>query len=141
MKDQEQGQEVESKIEKGKLYLQCSLTAKEIYEAGKSLSDALKRVRELENRLDSVKQQIKGEMTTAEGDVAKYSGLVSSEKEHRMVDVEVRFDFKANKKEVVRIDTGELIKTDTITDEERQKVMVFMAPKPDPKPETPTENK
>jgi hypothetical protein len=137
MKEKEQeGQEVESKIEKGKLYLQCTLTSKEIYEAGKNLSDALKRVRELESRLDSVKQQIKGEMTTAEGDVAKYSSLVSSEREHRLVDVEIRFDFKANRKETVRMDTGEIVKTDTISDEERQKVMVFMAPKPS---EPPTE--
>lgn len=127
-----QEQEVQSRVEKGKAYLPCILTQKEIYDAGKSLTDALKRRAECENRLDSVKQQIKGEATAADGDIAKYGALVSSEKEHRMVDVEVRFDFPLGKKETVRMDTGELIKTERITDEERQKVMVFMAPAPAP---------
>lgn len=132
--EQTQEQEVERRIEKGKAYLPCILTQKEIYDAGKSLTDALKRRAECENRLDSVKQQIKGEMTSAEGDIAKYQQLVSSEKEHRMVDVEVRFDFKAGTKETVRMDTGELIKTERISEEERQKVMVFMSTPVTPAP-------
>lgn len=134
-------QEVTARVEKGNAYLPCVLTQKEIYDAGKSLSDALKRRAECENRLDAVKQQIKGETTQAEGDIAKFSALVSSEKEHRMVDVEVRFDFKADTKTTVRMDTGEIIKSERITDEERQRVMVFMGPAPEKSADAPTEKK
>lgn len=108
-------------VKKGKVYLPCKLTQKEIYESGKSLADALKRVDECEVRLEGMKQQIKAEITQAQGEAAKFRSLVATEVEHRMVDVEVRLDWRRGKKETVRMDTGELLRTDDITDEERQR--------------------
>ena len=111
------------KTQKGKIYLPCKLTQKEIYEAGKSLADALKKKTEHEVRLETFKQQVKAEITSAEGEAQKFQGLVSSEIEYRMVDVETRFDFKTGRASVVRMDTGELLKTREITDEERQRLL------------------
>lgn len=105
----------------GKAYLACKLTEPEIKAAGKSLAEALSRRAECEGRLESVKQQIKAEITQAEGDAAKFQQLVATEVEHRMIDVDWVFDFKAGIKETVRTDTGEVVRRDPITDEERQR--------------------
>lgn len=119
-----QTQEVEqTKTTKGKAHLPCKLTQKEIYEAGKSLADALKRKSECEVRLESFKQQVKAEITTAEGEASKFQGLVASEIEYRMVEVEARFDFKAGRKTIIRMDTGEIIRTENITEDERQRML------------------
>lgn len=105
----------------GTAYLLCRLTPEEVKTAAKNLAESLKRRRELEVRLDSVKQQIKGEMTTAEGDAQKFEQLVATESEHRMLPVDICFDFRRGVKDTVRTDTGEIVKTEAITDEDRQR--------------------
>lgn len=105
----------------GTAYLICKLTQDEVKRAGKNLAEALQRKRELESRLESVKQQIKGEITSAEGDAQKFEQLVATESEGRMVPVDLRFDFKRSVKETIRTDTGEVVKSEPITDEERQR--------------------
>lgn len=109
-----------TRTKKGKLHLACRLKPQEIYEAGKSLAEALKTRAEAEVRLEAFKQQVKADITQAEGQAAKYQSLVASEIEFRMVDVEVRYNFPAGEKEVVRMDTGEIVRIERITDEERR---------------------
>ncbi len=105
----------------GTAYLICKLTADEVKRAAKSLAESLQRKREMESRLESVKQQIKGEITSAEGDAQKFEQLVATESEGRMVPVDLRFDFRRSVKETIRTDTGEIVKSEPITDEERQR--------------------
>lgn len=108
------------RTKKGKAHLEYKLTPQEVHAAGKDLADALKRRAQAEAKLETFKQQVKAEMAEADGQILRNQALVANESEYRMIDVEIRYDFKAGEKEIVRMDTGELVKKERITDEERQ---------------------
>ncbi len=105
----------------GTAYLSCKLSREEVHTSGKSLAEAIQRKAMCEARLDEVKAQVKGEITQAEGDIAKFQALVSTEREYRMVSVDICFDFARGVKETIRTDTGEIVKTEALTDEDRQR--------------------
>lgn len=100
--------------------LECRLTEAELKASAKTLGESLRQVRTLEAQLDTFKSQMKAQLTQQEGIVAEHANRINSEKEFRSVECEVKFDYQEGFKTTTRKDTGEEIRKDKITDEERQ---------------------
>jgi len=111
-------------VVKGTEHLVCKLTKEEVSEAGKALAEAIQRKVGIEQRLESFRSQAKADIAESEAVITKQTQLVASEKEFRLVNIEVTFDYKAGKKWAVRTDTGEIIWTRLISNEERQQTLV-----------------
>lgn len=104
------------------LHLPCRLTAQEVHEAGKLLVESMRRRDEAEDRKKTFNQQIKAEMGAIAATIETARAHVMSETEFRDVECEVRFYFHRNggEKDFVRLDTGEVVKTEKVTNDERQ---------------------
>lgn len=101
-------------------WLEVKLTEEEIKKEAKELADAINKQREAEDRLDSIKAQIKGEVTELEGKIKKCATLVNQGKEHRPVPVETIFDYEKDSRTDTRLDTGEVISSRALTKDEKQ---------------------
>lgn len=105
-----------------KLPLECRLTEAELKTAGKELAEALSKKAQVESDIETFKQQKKAEVAALDAIVLKNTSLVKSEKEYRQVECEVTFDWKRGKKEFARLDNGDIVRADDITNEERQQM-------------------
>lgn len=107
-------------LKKVKMTLECRLTEEELKASSKTLADALRQRRGHESSLETFKSQMKAQITQLEGTINEMEGRINSEKEFRMVECEVTFDYQTGMKTTVRKDTGEQVREEKITDEERQ---------------------
>ena len=105
------------------LPLECRLTEPEIKAAGKELAEALNHKTRIENELETFKQQKKAEVAAIDAIIARNTVLVNSEKEFRTVECEQRYDFDNALKTITRLDTGEIVRSEAITNAERQQLM------------------
>lgn len=103
--------------------MECALSDKELKSASKELAEALNQKGRIESDVETFKAQKKAEIAALDAVIAKNTILVNSEKEFRLVECRVMYDFTKSKKTFVRLDTGEVIKTESITNEERQQFM------------------
>lgn len=111
-----------------KLALECKLTEAELKAASKELADALNKRHQLEDQLETFKMQKKAEISAFDATIAKNTVLVNSEKEFRLIECRVEYDFgRKGIKSFYRLDNGELVKTEPITNEERQVMMAGVA--------------
>lgn len=107
-----------------RLPLEVKLTDKELKSASKELAEALNKMSGIQNDLDTFKAQKKAEITAIEAVIQKNTNLVNSEKEFRLVECRVEMDFdKTGKKSYYRLDNGDCVKTEPITNEERQTML------------------
>lgn len=100
--------------------LEVRLTEREFKEASKNLAEALRTRNEIEAEIDSFRKQKKAEIAKIDATVAKCAQMVNSEKEFRNTECVVQFDWEAGKKTTVRLDTGEIVRTQQISNAERQ---------------------
>lgn len=113
-----------------KLPLECRLTEAELKAASKELADALNKRAQADNQLETFKAQKKAEMAAFDATIAKNTVLVNSEKEFRLIECSVEYDFgRKNTKTFCRLDTGEVVKSEPITNEERQRLLPGLADK------------
>jgi hypothetical protein len=98
------------------------LTPAEVHETGKVLVEAMRRLDEVEDRRKIFNQQTKAEIGQIVATIETARNKVSSETEFRDVDCEVRFFFSRNggEKDFVRLDTGEVVRTEKVSNEDRQ---------------------
>ena len=132
-----------SRPEKCTLTLECILSDAELKEAGKLLAEAVRKTEEVEGRKESFMSQIKADLAEAQAVVLKQSALVSSEKEFRAVQCDIKWDFKKGTKTITRADTKAVVRVDEISDMERQEELDFQKAEKDkaeaakgPKPAT-----
>jgi hypothetical protein len=111
-----------------RLPLECRLTDAELKAFSKELADALNKKAQVENQLETFKAQKKAEVSALDATIARNTVFVNSEKEFRLVECRVEYDFTGKGiKAYFRLDNGELVKTDPITNEERQTMMPHSA--------------
>lgn len=101
-------------------YLPCELTPDELKQYSELMADSWSAKLRAEEQLKSVSTTIKSEIQVAEGKINKCAELVNSKREWRNVECSVEWDFKKKIKKIVRVDTGELVKTHPISDQEMQ---------------------
>lgn len=107
-----------------KLLLECKLTDAELKAAGKELADGLNKKAQVENQIETFKAQKKAEISAMDAAIARNTVLVNSEKEFRSIECRVEYDFgRRGVKSFFRLDNGELVKTEPITNEERQSML------------------
>ena len=106
--------------DKGVIYLECRLTPEEIRMASKALAEAIQRKEATEARIEAFRTQAKAEIAELDASIQKNSSLVNNEKEFRNVTCEIQFDWRAGTKTFVRVDTGEVVRTCSISEDERQ---------------------
>lgn len=112
--------DTESKIIRTKesRMLKVNLTQEELLEAGQKMADAQQQLVELDNELQSFKDQIKGRVAEAEAVVSRCSSLVRQKYEHRSVPCDVTKDWNAHLVTVTRRDTMEIVENRAMTDNE-----------------------
>lgn len=110
------------------LTLECQLTDGEKINYSKELSDALIKIRGLENTLKSFQVQAKAEITCAEEQVSIYTQKISTGKEFREIKCSILYSFENLLKTIVRADTGEIVKVQPMTTDEAQEELKLHPP-------------
>lgn len=122
MNEQDGKFERPGRVGKQVLWLPCKLREDEVREAGKTLAESLRRRDEIEEGRTAINKKMKAEIAEVEGTIASTQDKVASETEYRHVECEVRYFFGRGRgeKDFIRTDTGELVRTENVTDEDRQ---------------------
>ena len=101
------------------LSLECELTPEETKQAGKQLSSVNQRKSALEEEKKANASKYKAQIDECDADISRLSRLVSTECEMRDVECETRFNNpEPMYKSVFRLDTGEKIRTNRMTNDE-----------------------
>jgi hypothetical protein len=100
--------------------LEVQLTEKEIRTASKAMAEALRGKGQAEDEIKTFRSQKMAEVTRLEGQIAINAQLVNTEKEFRPVECEVSYDFAKGVKTTVRMDTGEVVRQEPVTNSDRQ---------------------
>lgn len=110
--------------EKDILHLECVLTDKEKLAYSKELSEAVSKKTRAEESLKSFQTQMRAEITGNEAKINLLAEKLNTGKEYREIDCEINYDFEKKEKTWVRLDTGEIVKTRAIPEEEMQEEMI-----------------
>ncbi|MBN1253958.1 MAG: hypothetical protein JXA50_01620 [Deltaproteobacteria bacterium] len=105
------------------LHLECILTDQEKLAYSKTLSENVSKTARAEEALSSFQKQMKAEIASCEAQINMLAEKINTGKEYRMVECEIRYDFKMQEKKWIRSDTGEVAKQDIISEEELQEEM------------------
>lgn len=105
------------------MHLECTLTDQEKLAYSKTLSENVSKKARSEESLKSFQTQIKAEITSCEAQINLLAEKLNTGKEYRMVECEIRYDFKMKEKKWIRTDTGEVAKQEVISEEELQEEM------------------
>lgn len=105
---------------KAHLYLACKLTPTELQEQSKILANAIRVKATKQDAIETFKAQAKAEITELEAIINKSSSLINAEIEFREVEVTVEYDWTKGIKTFIRNDTGEQVKQENVSAEERQ---------------------
>lgn len=105
--------------------LDCVLTDDEQRDRGRQLADALAAVGAFESKQKNEKQIAKDALETLEGECARLAGIVRAGKEPRTIPVRVVHDDKRLMVDKIRLDTGEVFASRTMTEFEKQRALPF----------------
>lgn len=115
------------KIVKGDIFEKmCAvrLTPEEITEHGDALAKANLDLSQMEKDLANVKKQYASKIAGFEASIASHSMFITTKEEWRDVECQWQFDFKNGTKNLIRLDTGEIIESQIkVTDNDRQKTL------------------
>jgi len=103
-----------------KRFLPVQLTTSEKVEFGQKLAQAHQEYGEVEREKKHVADKFKERLEVIDGRTSQLATIVHSGEELRDVGCQWRYLFEANTKELMRMDTGEIVETAAITPEERQ---------------------
>jgi hypothetical protein len=100
--------------------LQVVLTNDEIRDKAKDLARAQIDIEEQEKRLKDVQADFKAKIATLEASISILSRAISNGYEYRDIECEWSFDWKKGEKKLSRLDTNEVLRTEKVTQEDRQ---------------------
>lgn len=111
--------------------LRCVFSDDEQVEHGKLIARAAQKWSELEQQKKEIDAQIKGEIEQQKSIVQRLSSAISMGYEYRDVETHFVMDTPSpGTKTVVRVDTGEVLRTEPMTSSEKQGVLSFDQPDP-----------
>ncbi len=100
------------------------LTLEEIVEHGDVLARAEIDLAQTEKDMANVKKQYASKIAEFEASIQSHSMFITTKEEWRDVECQWQFDFKKGTKDLVRLDTGEIIESQIkVTDNDRQKML------------------
>ncbi len=103
-----------------KEYLRYTFTEDEKKGLSGDLVNCIRKKTGLENELKTIGQQYKADIQAQESSIQSLTNKLDAGYEMRTVDCEWRYVFELGQKNLWRLDTGELIRTDIITQDETQ---------------------
>jgi len=112
---------------KTKEHLKCILTEEEIKESGAQLAKSYSDITDLEEEKKSVVSDFKAQIDKATAEASLLARKIQNGYEFRNVGCEEIWDYDEKLVYVVRVDTGETIRSRVMTSEELQKKL-FDAP-------------
>jgi hypothetical protein len=102
--------------------LRCLLTDDDKINAGKELAEATEELTSLSEDKSQVMADFKAKMAIQEAQISSLSSKLRSGYEFRNVECEIHFDKpEAGHKQIIRLDTGEVVLTEPLTEEEKQR--------------------
>lgn len=101
-----------------------TFTPEELLDLSDRLCNALAAEQNVNAEFDAVKQTFKGRISAAESDVMTLSSTLRARFEMRQKECEIRFRLADKKKDVVCVETGELIATEDMTDNDLQMELI-----------------
>lgn len=104
--------------------LKCLLTDSEKQARGKELAEAVLRKHELEQELDQIKKHYATDIKAQDAAIDRLQNIVNSGAEFREVATIITHDYLAGTILSMRIDTGEIFDTRTMTSNERQMSLI-----------------
>lgn len=113
-------QGLEPKIVKITEELSCELNDVEWQNRARELADAHKEVAIQEQRKKDITKELGHDVSMAKTKESKLADTVATKRELRDVTVQVKYDYELGTVEKTRTDTGDVISTREMTDQERQ---------------------
>lgn len=115
----------DKEIKKESLNLQYKFNAEELRILGHDLAEAQIQLRQLNDDRKRVADEWKAKISTKEAEIASLSNKVSSGYEFRQIPCEITLNEPINKKTIRRLDTGEIVGIQELSDYERQRTLKF----------------
>ncbi len=106
---------------KTKEYLKCILTEPEIKESGAQLARTYSEITDLEDQKKSLVSDFKAKIDGATASASILARKIQNGYEFRNIECEEWWDYECKVLEVMRLDTGEVIKSRPMTTDELQK--------------------
>jgi hypothetical protein len=107
--------------------LPCKLTKDELIERGQSLAATIEDINTETDAQEGLKREMKARIGVLEAQRSSLAAVVSRRHELRDVSVEVQLHDDTNTVATVRMDTGEVIHSRTMNDDERQESLPLEA--------------
>lgn len=98
----------------------CMLTKEEKLDYGQAMADAQAERTALEGQLTSVKKEYQGKIDAATATAERLGGIIRSGYEFRTTDCEQVMNWSDKTVKVIRLDTGEVVSSRRMTEEEKQ---------------------
>ena len=105
--------------------LPCKLTDEELLKYGKEFAESVNKLNRLEDSKKSYVSQIKAQIESAQAQVNLLSNKIATGEEYRKVECNIKWDWVNGEKSIIRTDTGEIVQTVIITEEEKQEQLDF----------------
>lgn len=109
-----------SRSTKDSLNLQCRLSQEDRLRYSSELSEAISAKARAEDTLKSFQTQAKAEIASHEAKINLLAEKLNVGYEYRSTDCEIRYDWDGGTRYYIRIDTGEIAKTEEIPQSMRQ---------------------
>jgi hypothetical protein len=108
---------------KENLQLECILTNEEKLTYSKNLSENISKKTRSEEQLKSFQAQMKAEITSCDAQIQIIAEKLNTGKEYRPIECDIQYNYSTKEKIWVRKDTGEIAKTDIISEFDLQEAM------------------
>ena len=100
--------------------LECVIEEEKLRNYAKDLADVTKKKMRMEDQKRSFTKQIGAELEACSAQINLLSDKVSTGKEYRDIECAIEYDWERKEKAIVRIDTGDVVSTDIIKEDELQ---------------------
>jgi hypothetical protein len=109
---------------KQSINIQVNLTDAEKLKYSKEMSEAVSAKARAEDNLKSFSTQTKAEIASFDATINKIAEKLNTGKEYRLIECEVKTDFKTKTKKFIDKD-GEVVREDILTDSELQQELAI----------------
>jgi hypothetical protein len=114
------------KVKKLSLTLPCQYTDAELADKRDALADITIAIDTVENRKSDAAKAFKEELDGMYANCGKLAHQIRAREEHRLIDCIVEMNKpQVGEKTTIRLDTGEMLKVEVMTDAERQEEIDF----------------
>ena len=121
----EEKKETKEEVKTQNEYVKHEFNKEEMEEMHKELAEKTSQLRRKEEEKKSIVSQFGADITKLETATLSLADKINLRYEHRMLKCEVKYNWKTGKKEIIHPETKKAIRTDPVTEEERQQKLAL----------------